>query len=376
MLACANPVPQSAPLSVETIVAATLTASAPGGLLPRALYFLNNDSAGLAQVYRLEKDGKSVKQVTFEPAAVETYDVSMKDGSVAYVSNNQLLLVNADGSNRRLLIDGGALDENNPFLTSIRNPVFSPNNETIAFGQKGLNFYSLVTGQSNRVLENQVEDTGNGFLFPREMYWPEKYSADGSKLIVTLGYYEGASAAIYYPASNALVRISGADGALICCGETEWTPDYSAFYAASPSFGMFTAGLWRVDAATGQITTLLSGSFDTNPVNLADEPLLALDGNLYFFYATAPNNMDVPARLPLQLVRSAPDGVTNRTVLRPESYANMNEALWSPDGSFVIVAMAQIPDSYQGGSAQLVYTDGSKGVIALVPYVTEMKWGP
>jgi hypothetical protein len=372
---------------VETIVAATfqaLTAPAPAtdsapqpstGLLPRALYFLNNDSANIAQVHRLEKDGKTVKQITFEPAPVENYDVSLKDGSVAYISNNQLYLVNEDGSARRVLVDGGALDENNPFVSLVSNPVFSPNGETIAYGHKGLNFYSLVTGQSNRVIENQIDDIGNGFLIPREMYWPEQYSADGTKLIITLGYYEGASAAIYYPASNAIVRLSGGEGALICCGETEWTPDYSAFYAASPSFGMFAAGLWRVDAANGKVTTLLSGSFEENPLHLADEPFLAPDGNLYYFYAVVPNNMDTPARQPLQLVRSAPDGITNQTVLRPESYANMNEALWAPDGSFVIVAMAQIPDSYQGGLAQLVYTDGSKGTISLVPYVSRIKWG-
>jgi hypothetical protein len=388
-LACEFTAPAApAPASgVETIVAATfqaLTAPAPAtdsapqpstGLLPRALYFLNNDSANIAQVHRLEKDGKTVKQITFEPAPVENYDVSLKDGSVAYISNNQLYLVNEDGSARRVLVDGGALDENNPFVSLVSNPVFSPNGETIAYGHKGLNFYSLVTGQSNRVIENQIDDIGNGFLIPREMYWPEQYSADGTKLIITLGYYEGASAAIYYPASNAIVRLSGGEGALICCGETEWTPDYSAFYAASPSFGMFAAGLWRVDAANGKVTTLLSGSFEENPLHLADEPFLAPDGNLYYFYAVVPNNMDTPARQPLQLVRSAPDGITNQTVLRPESYANMNEALWAPDGSFVIVAMAQIPDSYQGGLAQLVYTDGSKGTISLVPYVSRIKWG-
>lgn len=84
ILACANPFSggmPSQPQNVETIVAATfaaLTESAlePGatpppstdGLLPFSMYFLNNDSAGLTQVYRLEKDGVTVKQITFEPA--------------------------------------------------------------------------------------------------------------------------------------------------------------------------------------------------------------------------------------------------------------------------------------------------------------------
>ena len=92
-LACAFPPagnPPAAPANVETIVAETfaaLTGTAPEisatppasqptvGLLPHSMYFLNNDGAGLAQVYRLETDGKTVTQLTFEPAKVEGYDV-------------------------------------------------------------------------------------------------------------------------------------------------------------------------------------------------------------------------------------------------------------------------------------------------------------
>jgi hypothetical protein len=391
IVACANPLGTPAPeqpQNVETIVAMTfaaLTAPAPetgvtpppstGNLLPHSMYFLNNDSAGFLQVYRLDKDGKTVSQVTREPANVDNYDVSLVDGSVAYVSKNQLLLVNADGSNRRLLFDGGARDEINPFLNNLSHPVFSPNGQTIAFGYKGLNFYSLSSGQTNRVLENQIETSG-GFPFPRELYWPEKYSSDGSKLVITLGYYEGASAAIYYPNGSALVRLKGDEGAPICCGETEWTPDGSALYAASPTSGMFNAGLWRVDAATGDVTTLLFGNFDTNPMNLADEPFLGPDGQLYFFYATVPNTGDMINRAPLQLVRSAPDGVTNRTVIRAETFNLMNEALWAPDASFVIVASAPIQEVYQGGIAELYYTDGQKAPVSLVDFALNMKWGP
>lgn len=392
-LACGgiNPAPQ--PVNVETVVAATfqaLTASAPGanppadtpaplpatgGLLPRVLYFLNADSAGFLQVYRLEKDGKTTAQITFEPANVEAYDVA-QDGGVVYVSNNQLLMVAADGSGRRMLVDGGAVDVNNPYLNQVSNPVISPNNETVAYGHQGLNFYSLATGQSNRVLDNQVEDLGNGLFVPREMYWPEAYTADGGKLLISIGYYEGASAAIYYPSSSTVVRLSGDVNAMICCGNAEWTGDGSLFYAASPTLGMFPAGLWRVDALTGKVTALLTGDYEANPADVANAPFPAPDGNLYYFYASVPNTEGFISRPPLQLVRSKLDGVTERVVLRPETYQDMNEALWAPDGSFVLVTMAQTPEAYSGGLLQLVYTDGSQGVISLIPYATKLKWGP
>src|SRR6185503_12449548 len=129
-------------------------------LLPHTFYFLGTDSAGLTQVFRIERDGKTQKQLTFEPVSVNDYDVSLADESVAYVANNQLLLVNSDGSDRRLVVDGGPVDENNPFLSNINSPVFSPDGQTLAYGYKGLNLYSVSSGVSNLIIENQIEDSG------------------------------------------------------------------------------------------------------------------------------------------------------------------------------------------------------------------------
>ncbi len=346
----------------------------PSGLLPHSLYFLNNDNAGIAQVFRLETDGKTTTQITAEPAKVDSYDVSLVDGSVVYVSNNQILLINADGSGRRMLIDGGPQDEINPFVNAVRYPVFSPNGETIAYGFKGLNLYAVDTGISNRVLEDELDDLGNGAIFPRELFWPNRYSPDGTRLLITLGYYEGASAAVYYLAANSLVRLNGGEGALICCDATQWTADGSAFYSASPSAGMFNSGLWRVDASNGNVTTLFTSNYETSSFNYASEPFLAPDGQLYFFFASA--NSEFNSRAPLQLVRAAPDGVTNRTVLRPESFQVMNESLWSPDASFFVAAMAPSDQIYYGGVLELYYTDAQKSKLTLTPFGQQLKWGP
>ena len=78
----------------------------------------------------------------------------------------------------------------------------------------------------------------------------------------------------------------------------------------------------------------------------------------------------------MQLVRAGPDGVTGRTPIRSETFNMMNEALWAPDASFVIVANAPIENVYQGGIAELYYTDGQKDVISLVSFAMDMKWGP
>ena len=391
-MACAIPggnggeQPEPTDDQVATLVASTLQALTPvpetestpvpagtAELLPHAFYYLGTDNAGLTQVFRIEKDGKTQKQITSEPVKVDSYDVSPVDGSVAYVVNNQIIWVDADGSGRKLLVDGGAVDQNNAFLNNISSPVFSPNGKTLAYGHKGLNFYAMDTGVSNRVLENLIDDFGNGLFVPRELYWPEKYSPDGSKLLITLGYYEGASAGVYYPAGNALVRLTGGEGALICCDQTEWSADGSSFYSANRAVGMFNSGLWKVDAATGAVTTLFTSDYDTSTFNYADSPYLAPDGQLYYFFLNT--NAELNTRTPLQLVRSAPDGITGRTVLRTDTFELMNEVLWAPDASFVIVAFAPIQDVYFGGQAEVVYLDGSSNVV-LTTYAQSIKWGP
>jgi hypothetical protein len=390
-LGCGTPAngggePSSSVDQVATIVAGTMqaltpnaveasvTPGAPSSLLPRSFYYLGTDNAtGLLQVFRIERDGVTSHQVTFEPVEVKSYDVSLADGSVVYVSNNQLLWADANGAGRRLLVDGGPIDPINPFVSTLSRPVFSPNGKTIAYSYRGLNFYSLDTGVSNLVLENQLDDLGNGAIFPKELYSPAHYSPDGTKLLVTLGYYEGASSAIYTIASNTLVRLTGDEGALICCGREVWTFDSSAYYAASSTTGMFNSGLWRVDASNGQVATLFTSSYEASIFNYASEPYPAPDGQLYFFFYTS--NNEINTRTPLQLARSAPDGITGRAILRPDTFELMNEALWAPDAAFVVVAFAPIQDVYYGGQAEVTYLDGRPSVV-LTSFAQEMKWGP
>ena len=403
ILACALPIPSAPPVGtpaqnsgtatppfspdqVGTVVAMTLTGMAPGagatpgtdgsfGLLPHTLYYLGADSAGLTQVFKIERDGTTQHQITSESVNVGNYDVSPIDGSVAYVANNQLLRINADGSNRRPVVDGGVLDPNNPFISSVSNPVFSPDGQTLAYGYKGLQLYNVSTGASNLVIENQIDDLGGGLFVPRELYSPQHYSPDGTKLLINLSYYEGGSSAVYYPTTNALVRLEGGEGALICCGSAKWAADSTSIYAANPTMGMFSSGLWKVDATSGEVTTLIQGDAGSGNYNVADEAYLAPDGELYFFFTTVASPDGIITRSQMQPVRSAPDGVTGRTVLSGEDFQLLNEALWAPDASFVIAVFAPTREVYQGGQAEIVYFDGKPSVV-LTPFAQQMKWGP
>lgn len=392
--ACSAPVPmdetQPSFDRVETAVAMTFQAlapeatnlstrvpDAPASLLRRSLYFLGNDNQAVSQIYRMERDGVTKTQLTFEPASVMDYDVSAADGSLAYEVDNHLVLANADGSNRRVLVQGNP----DPNTRAFYNPVFSPDGGTLAFAYGGLNLYSLSTGSSSLVLTDQMTDIGDGHVLPVETYSPESYSPDGTKLLVALGHWEVMpSHAVYDPAMNTLIRYAEVTDYIYCCsfhGGPVWSADSSSFFgAASVHDTIYKSGeLWKIDAANGALTRMLKP--ENGIIYLPKKSYLAPDGRLYFFfgmYDTASGLFDAPV---LQMVRSAPDGVTDRTVLRDENFVLMNEALWAPDASFAIIATAPSRDWAQdGGVLALYYTDDQKEPVPLAPFGRQMKWGP
>ena len=378
--------PPSSADQVATIVAGTMqaltpdavesaaTPEAPSSLLPHSFYYLGKDAAGLAQVFRIEGEGVTSHQVTFEPVEVKSYDVSLADGSVAYVSNNQLLWADANGAGRRLLVDGGPIDPIDPLFSSIVGVAYSPNERIIAYGLRGINTFDLETGVSSLILPQKPADIALGQA--AEVYWPKHYSPDGTKLLASavIPNSDGVSTVIFVPASASLTRIVGESG-LFCCNQQGWTADSSALYSANPNVGMFGSGLWRVDAVTGVSTTLISSEAGGGIYNLPNEPYLAPDGQLYYFFASVPAPDGFVQRGPLQIVHSAIDGVTGRAVVRDDTFQLLNNALWAPDASFVIITLSPAPGVHSGGRAEIIYLDGQPSII-LTTFAQDMKWGP
>ena len=375
LVACAAPfgtgetqssdqVATAAAMTLQALAPETTNTSTP--LFPHRLYFLGHDNQGLSQIYCLERDGKTITQLTFESADVDDYDISAAHGSIVYVANHQLLWINADGSNRHLFVDGGG------------DPVFSPDGKRLAYTRGGLYLYDFSTGANTLA----IPDHPNDGSMPPETYAPDIFSPDGTKLLVTVGHPPDSpsTAAIYTLATTVLAQFGGENQALTCCnfyGGPEWTADSSSFYTvASQIDSSYKFGeLWRVDTASAAVTTMLSMGEGT--INLPKEPYLAPDGLLYFFLGSYPVDsgfFDAPV---LQLIRSSPNGVTGRTVLRTENFVMMNEALWAPDASFVIVATDPMRNWDQGGGVLELYpANGQKNKVWLAPFGKQMKWGP
>ena len=393
----AGETPPASSAQVATMVSQTLQAfstpkaaatstnvpEAAANLLPHSLYFLAKDNAWISQVYRMERDGRTKTQLTSEAFNITDYDVSIVDGSIAYVASNQLLLANADGSNRRLLIDGGSW----PDLRGFYSPVFSPDGKTLAYAHGGLYFYELASGVANLLIEDQLEEpqilNGVEQRLPIETYAPKRFSPDGSKLLITLGYFEGTSAAIFDPATKELVRITDKDGDPISyyglIDWSVWSEDGSSVYAAVPvpQFIYRSGDIWWADTATGVVTTRIPLDTESKTMQFPHEPYLAPDGQLYYFYGEFSVDSGFFEPPVLELVRSAADGVTDRTVLRGENFRLLSEALWAPDASFVIVSTLPERRWDQGGGVLELYsTDAQKEAVWLAPYGEQMKWGP
>lgn len=367
---------------VATAAAMTLQALAPNTtrtsppLLPRRLYYLSHDNQGLNQVYRMERDGETKTQLTVERSNVWEYDVSQSDGSLVYETDGQLILVSADGSNRRVLVEGAPIS--NPNAHGIYHPIFSPDGKMLAYALGGVNLYDFSSGVNSLLIQDHPDDSS----IPPETYVPETFSPDGTRLLITIGHPPDSpsTAAIYTLATKVLAQFGGDNQALTCCnfyGGPEWTPDGSSFYSvASQVDSSYKFGeMWRVDANSAAVTTMLSMGDGT--INLPKEPYLGPDGMLYFFlgsYGVDSGFFDAPV---LAMVRAAPNGMTGRTVLRSENFVMMNEALWAPDASFVIVATDPMRNWDQGGGVLELYsTNGQKSKTWLAPFGTQMKWGP
>jgi Tol biopolymer transport system component len=287
-----------------------------------------------------------------------------------------LILVNADGSNRRLLVEGASQGKVRGFY----RPVFSPDGQTIAYVNGGINLYDVATGTSNLVVEDRPGDADASQ--PREFYVPESFSWDGKKLLVHMLHSDTSSIAVYDVVTDTFAPFAGKnDDDFVCCQfgrEIVWSPDSASFYAANPAPGVDVGGLWRVDAATGEVTTIVPYGGGDNTFNFVDEPYVTADGQLYFFYSNYNGDLGPLHRAPvdLEIVRSAMNGTTGRTSLaRSESLRMMNEALWASDGGFVIVTLAPNEDVLDGGQAEIVYFDGKPNLV-LAPFAREMKWGP
>ncbi len=376
---------------LATVVAATLEAAdtpanapaeepvnAPAdddanAILPHTLYYLSDVGSGGFQVWRMERDSITQTQLTHEAVPVDEFAVAATDGRVAYIANNQLFLIGADGSGRTLLVDGGPIDidsESYHYGQKISGLAWSPDGSVLAYGQGGINLYNFNSHDIRRVVENELEQVDDNFILPRALYFPHSWSPDNRYLLTEIGFYEGGSLGIFDPASGSLIQLGNG---IVCC-LPNWTSDSQAVLVGSPYVGMIISGLWHFNAVNGMMTELIASQNPDETFNLVGWPWQLPNGDLLYFYT---NTIDFPeGDQPLTLVRSGADGNSGRAAVRPESW-EIYEVLWAPDGSLAITIQPAPGENDWPRHGPVVLIDTAGGPPR--PLVTNayfLLWGP
>jgi dipeptidyl aminopeptidase/acylaminoacyl peptidase len=352
---CNLPQPAPDPAVVATAVAATLAPSPavvtpePGeSLLPHSLLYLSARS-GSQQVWRLERDGVTQTQVTAEDATVDYFSVSPVDGTMAFVTSNQLYLIDADGSNRRLLVDNAAADaqaDGFAYSQRISDPQFSPDGRYLAYAYNGLWILDISNNQAVHLVENVLDEEGG----PARLYTPVKWAPNGVQLLLSQTGADYSSIAFVNPGADAL--LTEVDVRNLCC-HVGWAPDSVSVLIASPFDGLIEAGLWRYNALSGEVSELIAAETD-GLYEFAGWPIELENGSLQYFYASA-SELGL-SDVPLYMVSSGPDGVSGRALVRAEPFSNIGEALWAADGSLALVVQRR-PEGGAGGAVLVAFAD-------------------
>lgn len=363
----AAPTPTAAP--DPTSLPAPTSAPAAGTLLPAPLYFIGEGG----QIWRMEADGASKRQITFEAAPINDFDIAPNDNALAY------LIGEADGLTIVLLDAGGRTE-----LISgpVAAPTFSPDGAQLLFqiytasagtptgGESaettGIFAAARSGGRPNLVLASDPIADPNNPPDDARQYYPVGFSPDGTQLLVG-GYYpigESGFVAIRSMANGALVDIDQG-----CC-EVAWSTDGSAVIVAGGTVVQDAQlGLWRADPHTGASTPLLA------PTDTAGSPLVTAarqlaDGTIYAFVAvTKEPSIENLDKLAPQRVR--PDGTLEP--LGDRSYL-LADALWADDARGVVIAEATVDQRYDNAALAWLPADGGAPV-SLGARGTALHWG-
>jgi hypothetical protein len=341
----------------------------PSLLLPYRLYYIGYSyQLKNYQIFRFERDGITNSQVTNDSDGIISFDIIQNSIGIIYLDNkHNLKLTDIQGRITKIMVPN--INSESPALS------WSPDGKTIAYQNGGIVFYSLKSNTSNLILKN-IDD--------KWVYSPRSFSPDGSMLMVA----SGCRYAFYNIAYKILTLLdSPSNDADYSCGGTQtWSPDSKNMFIADGDLaggkeGMRLPGLWRY-TTDGKGVNLLPSPFINNKYmyNKAIASWVDINtGDLFFLFSPPDTGVDNPL-IPYSLVHSDPDAVTNRIVLRPETFhpATFHQTLWAPDGSFLIIVQYGEKTIYS--DMILVPTDPNRPIITLMSdassFAGNLRWGP
>lgn len=327
----------------EATIVATPTAlptAVAGDLLPAPLYYENPDDN---QVWRVERDGVTLTQISQEAAPVEAYAVNPADGSLALVNANRVIVTDGLGADRRVIADAPSEAEAGVhwYLNArVSDPVWSADGRQLAYGLNGVNFYDVATDASRVVVPNdEMAAEGETVQRPVHVYTPRSFSPDGTFLLLSVGFYQsggGSPAVLRLNTEAPPVELRG-DG--VPCCTFRWSRDGATIFSANDTFGMFQPGLWRSDAATGATEVVMASESGGDAVRVFNWPQEVGDGEIAVFIGEGERAVYEQGRPgPMRIATVDVEVGTVSGWLDGEW--TPGEAVWLPDGAGVALTDA------------------------------------
>jgi hypothetical protein len=203
--------------------------------MPADLYFLTPDAQGNAQVWQLPQTGAPAHPITAESAPVASYAVARNQ--IAAIVANTLVVMDLNGADRRLIASPQSGDRG-------ASVAWSPDGAWLAYHDaRGVWVVPAAGDQPPRLLQpHQLPQTQAEALNVKVLFNP-RWSPDGSRLLVTIGLWEGSLLGVIDVATGSLTELTGG-----IATEGLWTDDGRVLTWAA-YWGYVTPGLFLLDPA-------------------------------------------------------------------------------------------------------------------------------
>ncbi len=304
--------------------------------LPAPLYFLQD-----GQIWRLERDGHSLRQITHAEKGVTDFDVSPSGGALVYISANTLRYCPAAGEPCQVLLEGPELpapenelaerNDHHHVHNKIATPRWSPDGKQIAYIQDGLRILTVAGRTVQVVHANDALPEGSPAGKYRVIAALDSWSPDGQRLLVSTYDYPLDS---LYHQKLALKTLSGALVDLTDSGAgctANWHPDGQTLYLAHPLLGG-SVSLQRCSVADGRCS-LLGQEVPARGAAFYAYPYITPAGQVYTWMGSGPDVVSAPETFTLFRINADGYGVT---ALRNDAYT-VQTALWALNGQGVLV---------------------------------------